>query len=74
MYLEPTEKEAKAIRALQRLADKWPDTLWLFSCSGSLLVMRKDDQGHHAHVPGGGVNIDYELATIRGIDNDGGDV
>jgi len=57
-----TKEEQKAIKSLQRLANKWPDTLELFSWSGSLHVFKKDDQ-------------DYSLVvgSINGIDNGGGD-
>lgn len=51
--------EQDAIKALEKLAKKWPKTLMLFSWSGSLVVVRNR---------GGEV-----LASIRGIPNDGGD-
>lgn len=58
-----TKAEVDAITALQRLADKWPNTLKLFSWSGSLLVM-------DANMTPGPL---AELAAIHGIPNDGGD-
>lgn len=58
-----TDREAKAIAALQRLAKHWPKTLKLFSWSGTLMVMDAD-------LPTG---AGAELATIYGIPNDGGD-
>lgn len=67
-----TPEEEAAIRALQRLAKKWPQTLWLYSASGRLQVMRCDEHGDHAQV-GEGVDPDYRVATIYGIPNDGGD-
>lgn len=76
MRLEPTEDEARAIRALTRLAKKWPASLWLFSASGTLCVMRAGPDGDHIHNAGGrskdGVDSAYILDTID-IPNDGGD-
>lgn len=65
-------EERKAIAALKRLAKMWPASLWLFSASGSLVVMRCNEQGEHAH-RGEGIDQDYIVATIQGIPNDGGD-
>lgn len=76
MDIELTREEKLAITSLRRLAKRWPDTLWLFSASGRLCVMRKNGNGHHAH--GGanpsptGVDPDYIVETID-IENDGGD-
>jgi hypothetical protein len=71
--VEPTAEEAKAIASLQRLAKRWPETLWLFSASGALHVMRKGENGEHVYLDQfGGVDPDYSLATID-IPNDGGD-
>ena len=70
-----TPEEAKAIRALRKLAKTWPRTLWLFSGSGSLHVMRVGPDGEHVIVPGrrhGAVDPDYSVAIID-IPNDGGD-
>ena len=60
---EMTALEAKAVAELQKLAKKWPQTLRLFSWSGSLCVMDRA-------VPPGNNAV---LANIRGIPNDGGD-
>ena len=70
---ELTKDEKAAISALRRLAKKWPKTLWLFSASGTLTVMRCDENGEHAHLDSFGVDPDYIVDTIIGIDNDGGD-
>ena len=70
--LDATPEERKAINALKRLAKKWPKSLWLFSASGSLCVMRTDENGEHAHIAGGGADAHYVLETID-IPNDGGD-
>lgn len=72
LVADPTAEEARAIRALQRLAKRWPKSLWLFSASGSLNVMRANRDGDRAHVSGGGMDPAYSLATIN-IPNDGGD-
>lgn len=77
-----TNEERAAIRALERLAKKWPKSLWLFSVSGTLHVMKKDAKGKRPEVPdtscqaapGGGTLTDQRMsvATID-IENDGGD-
>jgi hypothetical protein len=71
---ELTREERLAVAALRRLAKRWPQTLWLFSASGSLHVMRRGPDGHAVHYErGGGVDRDYIVETITGISNDGGD-
>jgi len=73
-----TDEEVKAIRALKRAAKIWPDTLWLFSASGSLCVMRNKEDGNRACLidgglhPSEGVDPDYIVDNID-IENDGGD-
>lgn len=67
-----TEDEARAIKALQKLAKTWPDSLWLFSGSGSLCVMKKDGNGDRAMGGAGGYDPNAEVATVN-IENDGGD-
>lgn len=67
-----TQEEKRAIASLRRLAKNWPKTLWLFSASGSLVVMRYKD-GQHATNWHGGMDQDYAVTIIQGIDNDGGD-
>ena len=60
-----------AIRSLQRLARNWPDSLTLFSWSGSLHVFKSDEwdiRDERATVAS-----DYTVDTIEGIPNDGGD-
>ena len=52
-----TKEEQKAIRKLENLAKKWPDTLELFSWSGTLCVIK--DQSI--------------ITSIAGISNGGGD-
>lgn len=59
-----TRDEKAAIRALQRLANRWPKSLSLLSWSGSLCVVPTDERDE----PHGKRNI-----AIFGIPNDGGD-
>ena len=68
--LEPTSEEAKAIRALKRVAKIWPASLWLYSASGTLTVMRKEKDWAERE----GCKADPSMAvdTID-IENDGGD-
>lgn len=75
MDIELTAEEERAIASLKRLAKKWPETLWLF-CGGQsgIAVMRMHEDGGHAHVSHtGGVDPDYIVDDIYGIDSDGGD-
>lgn len=67
-----TTEERRAISSLKRLAKRWPQSLWLFSASGSLCVMRRGPDGGLARTADGGADPDYALATIN-IPNDGGD-
>ena len=60
---ELTPEEERAIRALERLAKKWPPSLMLFANCGSLLV---------THTERGDLPWP-ELAHIPGIPCDGGD-
>ena len=69
MKLTPDEK--RAIAALKRVATDWPESLWLFSASGSLCVMKKKD-GKRVYLPTYGVDPDYLVDKIA-IENDGGD-
>lgn len=70
--LQPTVEEAQAIRALKRLARRWPRQLWLFSAAGSLHVMKADEQGRHHYRSDQSVDPSFSLATVD-IPNDGGD-
>ena len=79
MNEELSKEEKSAINRLKSLAKVWPDSLWLFSASGSLCVMKKDKNGNKAYLPmsdlednGGGVDDEYTITTID-IENDGGD-
>jgi hypothetical protein len=78
-YTTITRKEQDAIDALQDLAKRWPKSLWLFSASGRLCVMKRDDDGEKVMIGDpalgqyGGVDPAYKVCTIHGIANDGGD-
>ena len=67
-----TADELKAIAALQRVAKTWPKSLWLFSASGSLNVMKKNAAGDMAETAYGGFDQEFSVAKIN-IQNDGGD-
>jgi hypothetical protein len=74
-----TKEEAAAIASMNRLAKKWPKSLWLYSASGTLCVMKKDEDGEQVSIPlssngkvGGGVDARHVVGTIA-IENDGGD-
>lgn len=69
--IEVTPEEQKAINALKRVAAKWPESLWLFSASGSLCVMKKRD-GKRVFLSHSGVDPDYQIDDID-IENTGGD-
>jgi hypothetical protein len=68
----PTKDEQRAIDALHRLAKRWPKTLWLYSASGDLCVMRLGEDGLRVFAEGV-FDPDYLVDTIAGIPNDGGD-
>lgn len=61
-----TADEQRIVRALTRLAKDWPSNLIVFGGGGSLSLRR--DPGD-----GGFVGWEYEVASIPGIRNDGGD-
>lgn len=65
-----TDEERAAIRSLQRLARRWPQSLMIASMGGALVVVPTDD---HERENGDGVDPDKVLADINGIPNTGGD-
>ncbi len=70
-----TPEEKKAIAALRRVAKIWPESLWLYSASGSLTIMRKTTEGKRGvEIRGGAESVDraYIVGTVD-IPNDGGD-
>jgi len=66
-----TKEERSAISRLNSLAKVWPDSLWLFSGSGTLWVMQKGENGP-VMTNRGGVDQEYCLDSVD-IENDGGD-
>lgn len=60
--------EEQVIRALDRLADRWPEGYVLFSWSGSLHLLRPGAESDF-----GGIYESKIAATFPGIVNDGGD-
>ena len=67
------DEEKKAINALKRVAKIWPESLWLFSASGDLFVMKNGPDGDRFMTSReGGVDQDYIVDKIN-IENDGGD-
>lgn len=73
MATKLTKEEDRAIQELRLLARRWPASLWLFSASGTLCVMKKKN-GERVMTGGAGSGFDsnYAVAQID-IDNDGGD-
>jgi hypothetical protein len=67
-----TEEEAKAIRALQRLARRWPRTLTLASMGGTLVVFHgADPRWDESRGTNRAEAILFD--DFGGIPNDGGD-
>lgn len=67
-----TKEERKVISQLEKLAEQWPSTLWLYSGGGTLYLMRTNDKGEKVMASSGGYSQDYIVDSI-GIENDGGD-
>jgi hypothetical protein len=72
LKMKLTKEEKQVIEQLQKLAETWPKSLWLFSASGSLLVMKVGKDGKPVFKYNGGADLDYIVTTID-IPNDGGD-
>lgn len=70
--MELTVEEKKHVAKMQKIASSWPRSLWLFSANGVLHVMKKVND-EKAMTPNGCFDADHTVATIYGIDNDGGD-
>lgn len=64
-----TETEKKAIKDLEALAARWPESLLLFSWSGSLTVIKNRSSDYQDYKK---MMEDQTVATIYGIPNDGG--
>ena len=65
--------EEQAIRSLQRLAKKWPQSLTLLSMGGTLSVVHTDDDRWNGYGNGTLERQEAVIADIYGIPNDGGD-
>jgi hypothetical protein len=65
--MELTKQEERAIELLKKAARHWPESLWLYSASGTLYVMKKDADGKRIVD-----NDDFIIDYIK-IENDGGD-
>lgn len=69
-----TKEEKLAITKLKRLAEKWPDSIWLASMAGYLYVMHNGPDGKPVyHHRTGGLDQRLVVCKIEGIQNDGGD-
>ena len=66
-----SDEEKKIIKRLKSVAKKWPNTLWLYSASGSLCIMKKKN-GQSVMTKDGYVDSDYLVDKID-LENDGGD-
>ncbi len=65
-----TPEEQKAIKALHRLASKWPRSLWIF-CNGDMVIL-KSVNGERDYA-NGSINADRIVGKSVNIPNDGGD-
>lgn len=71
--MEATKKEQDSIDSLEKLAKKWPKSIWLFCDGLSMKVMRCGKDGERVMKEKfGGVDPDYILTTVD-IPHDGGD-
>lgn len=68
-----TPEEKRAISRLKSLAKVWPKSLWLFSASGTLLIMRYGENGIEVMTDSGVFDHEYALSECIDIPNDGGD-
>ena len=66
-----TAEEKRAIRALKKLAENWPETLWLFAGDETLAVLRLGPEGKRMY-KNGAVDQDFMVASIW-LPSDGGD-
>lgn len=69
---ELNQREVAVIADLQKVARKWPQGLYLASMAGTLHVMRVGEDGDRVVLPGGGLDPEYSVDTVR-IENTGGD-
>lgn len=69
--MELTEEEEKWIKSLQRVCNKCPKSLWLFS-DGTMTVLKYPEDGSPVMGANGGPNQDYVVGIITGIHSDVG--
>ena len=60
------------ISALKELDDNWNSKYWIFVGSGTLHLMKLNENGKIAEADDGGVDQDYIIAEFPNIDADGG--
>lgn len=71
--LRVTKKEQHAIDSLKKLAETWPDTLWLFCNGMSISIMKYGPNGEQMTLgAGGGMDPAFRVDSVD-INNDGGD-
>lgn len=67
---ELNEEERKAVASLKRLANKWPNTLWLLTNGQGLCILKADESGRPIMTENGDYDQDYTVACID-IHSDG---
>lgn len=67
-----TKIEKKAIQSLKKIAKNFPPTLWLFSASSKLCVMKYNKNGEQGMTKCGYIDGNFKVDEID-ILNDGGD-
>lgn len=71
--MKATKEEQNAINTLKRLEKRWPKTIWLFATGEAIHVFRCGENNEHVMSNTGAPDINYELAYLTKINNDGGD-
>jgi hypothetical protein len=72
MYPRMNKRERECIAELKELAEKWPESLWIFADGILLNVLKTKKDGTPAYNLDGEVDENYLLAEIE-IPNDFGD-